>query len=153
MISKAIIIWTLIGLFSGIALIYFSRKNHKLERAILSLGLPGAALVYMVFAVISGELEWIGIEALGVFLFAVFYYLGRRVHFVWIGIGWLLHPLWDYILHLIGPGQHVAPSEYAVLCIMFDFVIALYIFSFPERFKKKKMWPEKKTFLHLQEGQ
>jgi hypothetical protein len=42
-----------------------------------------------------------------------------------------LHPLWDVLLHYIGPGQAFTPWTYAIACISFDWLVAIYISSSP----------------------
>ena len=75
-----------------------------------------------------GNSVWIAIEALGVFVYALFYWLSTKYSAIWLSLGWLLHPVWDVVLHLFGPGAHVAPEWYAVACLSFDIVVAAYIF-------------------------
>jgi hypothetical protein len=41
--------------------------------------------------------------------------------------GWALHPFWDIPLHLFGPGNGFAPASYAISCLTWDWVVALYI--------------------------
>ncbi|TKB43139.1 DUF6010 family protein [Thalassotalea mangrovi] len=46
---------------------------------------------------------------------------------IWLALGWLLHPVWDIGLHLQGPGWHIVPPWYAVACVSFDILVAIYI--------------------------
>jgi hypothetical protein len=46
----------------------------------------------------------------------------------WLALGYLLHPLWDFGVHHIGPGWTFAPPPYVIACISFDWVVAAYIF-------------------------
>jgi hypothetical protein len=46
----------------------------------------------------------------------------------WLALGYLLHPLWDFGAHHIGPGWSFAPQPYVIACISFDWVVAAYIF-------------------------
>jgi hypothetical protein len=45
----------------------------------------------------------------------------------WLAAGWALHPLWDYLLHYLGAGHLFTPWTYAIACISFDWLIAVYI--------------------------
>ncbi len=119
----------LLGLVAVWPLLHFAhQKRLKTVRRLLGQGLVVAALIYIGFAIIWGDLTWIGIETLGVLIYSACYWLSNKFSIVWVGIGWLLHPLWDVFLHLIGPGNHVAPEWYAIACISFDVAVALYIF-------------------------
>lgn len=44
-----------------------------------------------------------------------------------VGDRWAAHPLWDVGLHLLGGGRDFAPAWYAIACISFDGVVALYL--------------------------
>jgi hypothetical protein len=45
----------------------------------------------------------------------------------WIAAGWAAHPLWDFPLHYLGPGHSFAPESWAIACVSFDLVVAVYI--------------------------
>ena len=53
-------------------------------------------------------------------IYGLFYALALKHGILWLGLGWLLHPLWDLLLHLYGPGHHVVPQWYAWACLSFD---------------------------------
>jgi hypothetical protein len=38
-----------------------------------------------------------------------------------------LHPLWDVVLHYVGPGHSFTPWAYAIACVSFDWLVAIYI--------------------------
>jgi hypothetical protein len=38
-----------------------------------------------------------------------------------------LHPVWDILLHYVGPGHTFAPETYTIPCITFDLGVAAYI--------------------------
>ena len=38
-----------------------------------------------------------------------------------------LHPFWDVVLHYIGPGHAFTPWAYAIACVSFDWIVAIYI--------------------------
>jgi hypothetical protein len=38
-----------------------------------------------------------------------------------------LHPLWDFVLHYIGAGRLFTPWTYAIACVSFDWLVAIYI--------------------------
>ena len=65
-----------------------------------------------------------------VIVFGTLALLGLRGSPYWIAAGWALHPFWDVVLHYIGPGQSFTPWTYAIACITFDWLVALYIAIF-----------------------
>lgn len=122
-----IAIWLLLGLLSVIPLLGIVHQID-LEKTgkILGVFLVAAALVYVGFAQRFGNATWLGIETLSVLIYGGFYWLAHRFSWLWLAVGWLLHPVWD-LLHLVGPGDHLAPDWYTVACIGFDMLIATYI--------------------------
>ena len=120
--------WFIIGLVLGSLLILMGRRlSSKKEKDFLALSLLIAALVYIGFALISGSNYWLGIEGIGVLVYGTFAFLGYRYAAIWVGLGWLIHPLWDAVLHLYGAGHVIAPDWYTVACISFDVVVGVYI--------------------------
>jgi hypothetical protein len=67
------------------------------------------------------------VELAQVIVFGTLGLLGLRGSPYWIAAGWALHPFWDYVLHYIGPGHTFTPWTYAIACISFDWLIAIYI--------------------------
>lgn len=120
--------WFVAGLLAGAWYLQFAQRGHVgRERKAYTNGLLIAGMVYVLFALVWGDARWVGIEVLGVAACAVLVWLGRHHHFLWVGLGWLLHPLWDVALHLRGPGAHVVPAWYAVACVSFDVLLAVAI--------------------------
>ena len=123
-------IWFAVGFVAALPLLVFA---HRLKRRtmtrLMGRSLIAAAIIYIGFAALWGDAEWLAIETLGVVIYGFFYWLAIKHSDLWIGVGWLLHPVWDVALHLLGPGSHVAPAWYAVACLSFDFVVAAYIFK------------------------
>jgi hypothetical protein len=100
-------------------------------RALLAIFLITAAAAYFGFAVLAGAGPiWTLVELVGVIVFGTMALLGLRGSPWWLAVGWALHPLWDVVLHLIGPGGSFASQPYAVACITFDWVVAAYIAIF-----------------------
>ena len=136
--------WLVAGLLGACPLLYYANKLHpKASAKLLGRSLVIAALIYVGFAVLWGDGYWLQIESTGVALYGVFYWLGLRYHMYWIGLGWLLHPVWDIVLHLLGPGVHVVPEWYAIACVSFDFAVAAFIFivyssSFKQTSQRRK---------------
>ena len=123
------VLWLVLGLFFGAALIMYARKYRaKGEKIILAKALIVAAIIYVLFAIIWGNTTWMVIEIIGVPTYGLFAWAAMRYSSYWLAIGWLLHPLWDAWLHLLGPGKTVAPAWYAIACITFDILVAGYIF-------------------------
>jgi Family of unknown function (DUF6010) len=107
----------------------FTREIYG--RALLAIFLIAAAAAYFGFAVLaSAGPIWILIELVGVIVFGTMALLGLSGSPWWIAAGWAMHPLWDVVLHLIGPGGTFASQPYAVACVSFDWVVAAYIAVF-----------------------
>lgn len=120
-----LVVWLVAGLLSGWWYIRFASKGHyRREQKAYSNGLVIAAVIYVVFALFHLDVTWICIELLGVVACVIFAWLGRRVSFYFVAAGWLVHPAWDVLLHLAGPGRHIAPDWYAIACLSFDFLLA-----------------------------
>lgn len=97
-------------------------------RSFLVIFLFAAAGAYFGFAVASGVgLSWTLVELAQIVFFGTMGLLSLRGSVYWLVAGWALHPFWDAGLHYLGPGTSFAPMPYAVACISFDFVVAIYI--------------------------
>ena len=121
-------LWWVLGLLAVAPLLWYAETLRAETRwTLLGRTLVIAALIYFVFALLWGDARWLGIESLGVMAYGTFYWLGSRYSVLWLALGWLLHPLWDVSLHLLGPGAHIAPDWYAVACASFDMAVAGYI--------------------------
>lgn len=121
-------LWFVLGLLAVWPLLAVANKlPFGTMHLLLGQSLVVAAVIYLVFALLWGDMDWVVIELLGVGAYGVFYVLSRRLSIFWLAAGWLLHPLWDVLLHLKGPGQDVVPDWYAVACLSFDVAVASYI--------------------------
>lgn len=69
---------------------------------------------------------WLLIELLQCIAFGALGLAGWRGAAKWLALGWALHPIWDFGLHYIGPGDF-APWAYTIACLSFDWVVAAYI--------------------------
>jgi hypothetical protein len=101
-------------------------------RAVLVIFLFAAAGAYFGFATVGREVVdarpiWTLVELLQVVVFGTMALLGLRGSPYWLAAGWALHPIWDVLLHYLGPGQAFTPWTYAIACISFDWLVALYI--------------------------
>jgi hypothetical protein len=101
-------------------------------RSVLVIFLFAAAGAYFGFATVGREVTgapaiWTPIELLQVVVFGTMALLGLRGSPYWLAAGWALHPLWDVLMHYIGPGQAFTPWTYAIACVSFDWLVALYI--------------------------
>jgi len=120
--------WLVIGAIAVVPLLIFAEKlppraMHKL----LGRSLIIAAIIYIGFALIWGNTQWLLIEIIGVGAYAIFYWTSLKWGIIWLSLGWLLHPVWDIAVHLFGPGHEVAPAGYAVACVSFDIAVAVYL--------------------------
>lgn len=120
---------TALWLLAGIALggLFILIAGITSERIVLSVGLPVATIIYVGFAAMWANGPWLAIELLGVAVYGSVGWLGLRRSAWWLVAGWTLHPVWDVVLHLVGPGAAFAPVPYAVSCITFDLLVALYV--------------------------
>ena len=123
------IIWLILGLILGaIFLLYARRYANREEKFIITSGLVLAAIIYVGFALVWGNTTWLGIEIVGILFYAFFAWASIYHANYWLALGWLLHPMWDFGLHLMEAGSTIAPEWYAVACISFDFLVAGYVF-------------------------
>lgn len=86
-----------------------------------------AAFIYVLFWLKAPTTSWLFIELSGVLLYTGIAWAG--VHYkknAWVGAGWLLHVLWDVLLHSNGHPGYV-PYFYPALCIGFDLVLGTYL--------------------------
>ena len=100
-------------------------------RSVLVIFLFIAAGAYFGFAIVGREVvgtqpNWMLVELVQVVVFATLALLGLRGSPYWLAAGWALHPLWDFVLHYIGPGHSFTPWTYAIACVSFDWLIAVY---------------------------
>lgn len=103
-------------------------------RTLLATILFAAAGAYFGFAFRLGLTEiWVLIELLQCVAFGALGLYGWRGSAKWLALAWLLHPVWDFPLHYLGPGQSYAPTNYVIFCISFDWVVAAYIFLYYRR--------------------
>ena len=93
----------------------------------VAIGLVVAALIYVGFAVVWGDAQWVLIEALGLPIYGGMAWLGLKRSPIWLGIGWMLHMPWDLFVHYIGPGFHVVPVWYMFACFSFDLIAGIYL--------------------------
>jgi hypothetical protein len=93
---------------------------------VIFLILAGGAYFGFATAALTSGL-WLLAELLHVLVIGAMGLQGLRGSPYWIAGGWALHPLWDWPLHYLGPGNAFAPDFYAIACITFDWLVALYI--------------------------
>jgi hypothetical protein len=98
-------------------------------RTLLATVLFVAAGAYLGFAFSPGTPRiYLLIELLQGIAFGILGLYGWRGSSNWLLLGWLLHPVWDFGVHYLGPGDGYAPLGYVIACISFDWVVAAYIF-------------------------
>ncbi|MBL4781565.1 MAG: hypothetical protein JKX92_04930 [Porticoccaceae bacterium] len=121
-------LWLVLGLIAAAPLLWFVNKlSNNLAHLVLGVSLVVAAILYLVFALVMGDLTWVFIEVVGLPIYGFFYWLSYRYSIVWLSVGWFLHPVWDVLLHLCGPGNEVVPAWYSVACVSFDIALGVYI--------------------------
>jgi Family of unknown function (DUF6010) len=97
-------------------------------RSLLAVFLVIAGGAYVGFSIV-GEASgiWVFAELLQAVSLVALAILGLRRSPYWIAAGWALHPLWDVVLHFFGAGHDFAPESWAISCVSFDWIVALYI--------------------------
>lgn len=121
------------GAFGGavLALIAFLLSRFVKDfvgRTVLTIGLFVSAGAYFGFAIVGPASQiWVLIELLQVIAFSAIGLVGWKGSAKWLALGWVLHPLWDFGMHHLGPGRSFAPLTYVFACIAFDWVVAAYV--------------------------
>jgi hypothetical protein len=104
----------------------FTRDIIGRSLLVIFLLMAGGAYVGFAVGADAGGL-WFLAELAQVVVIGTMGLLGLRGSPYWIAAGWAVHPFWDFVLHYIGPGHTFAPADWAILCISFDWLVALYI--------------------------
>jgi glutaredoxin len=121
-------IYLIAGLILGLIFVLVAFAIKRKTRLILFVGLFFASLIYVFFALrgnASGT--WVIIEIVGVIIFTMIGYFGLRGSPWWLSIAWALHPIWDLGLHYFGPGRPFTPVSYAMACLTWDLLVAVFI--------------------------
>lgn len=131
-IMRAVLLEGAIG-GAALSLIAFLLSRFVSEvagRTLLVTVLFAAAGAYFGFAVVAPVSRiWLLIELLQCIAFGVLGLYGWRGSAKWLALGWVLHPVWDFGMHYVGPGSGVGPWTYAIACLTFDWVVATYILA------------------------
>jgi MFS family permease len=111
-----------------VALLISRLAGEIYGRALLAIVLFIAGGVYLGFAVGGGASGWWALaELVQGLILGVLGLLGLRGSPYWLAAGWALHPLWDVVLHHLGPGHEFAPEPWVIACVSFDLIIAAYL--------------------------
>jgi hypothetical protein len=127
---RAVLIEGAIGgaLLSLIAFLLSRFVKDILGRTALATGLFAAAGAYFGFAFNDQTSRiWVLLELIQVVAFSAMGLAGWKGSAKWLALGWALLPIWDFVLHYLGPGRSFAPLAYSISCITFDWVVAAYI--------------------------
>eukprot|EP00542_Grammatophora_oceanica_P019974 CAMPEP_0194050940 /NCGR_PEP_ID=MMETSP0009_2-20130614/37790_1 /TAXON_ID=210454 /ORGANISM="Grammatophora oceanica, Strain CCMP 410" /LENGTH=114 /DNA_ID=CAMNT_0038697813 /DNA_START=70 /DNA_END=411 /DNA_ORIENTATION=- len=103
-----------LGLSASVAFLYVAEQagNRNSEAAfdVLRFGLIGAALIYVGFASLAKEWDWVlNVELGGVLLYGIFCILSKVHSKYWLAVGWAAHPFWD-LFHLFDNGANFVPE-------------------------------------------
>lgn len=113
------------GILLAGPLIALANRAKSRWRRPYAIGLLVAAVLYVVFAVAGrAQGSWLALEASGVLLFGGAAWLGYRRLPIVLALGWVVHVLWDVLLHVRGTGAVYTPDWYPWVCVSFDLVIA-----------------------------
>jgi hypothetical protein len=126
-------IWLIVGSIGGLIFVAYAR-DHGLrgQVRVYALGLVAAAAIYVVLAALGGSVRWVGIEVLGVLVFAGIAALGLGMTPLWLAFGWAVHAVWDAGLHLFRQSG-VVGTWYPIACIPFDLIVAVAIVLYAVR--------------------
>jgi len=128
-----------VALFAGSLAAEAVMTRWMSKQRFWAMGLATAAAIYVGFAAAGGR-DWLALEAGGLASFGVLAAAAAWTDSVWIvALGWLLHPLWDVLLHasargpdhshwqvVPGVASHT-PSWYPGACIVFDLAAAAWV--------------------------
>lgn len=99
-------------------------KFPRVEEAQWALYLLLAALIYVAFAYRAEtpwpRTEWLGVAGYGALAVAGYFFSSKL-----LAVGWLLHALWDTVVH--GAHTPFVPEWYRWACLSFDVLAALWI--------------------------
>jgi len=118
-----------LGLIGSVIYIILIRKispSARKEFINFAIGLIVVAFVYIGFTIWHQANDWHLIELGGLLIYSLFAYLGIKYSVWYLAIGWLLHILWDVVLHM-GEAIYFVPNWYPPACLTFDAVVAAYI--------------------------
>lgn len=119
-----LVTWLAVGALGGLVFVGYARDHGRIgETRVYALGLVAAAAVYVVLAAMGRSLGWVGIEVVGVLLFAGIAALGLGMSAWWLVFGWAVHTVWDAALHLFS-GSGIVGTWYPIACIPFDLIVA-----------------------------
>jgi hypothetical protein len=119
------------AVLSLIAFLLSKFVDDIVGRTLLATALFAAAGAYFGFAVVARPPAiWGVLELLQVVAFGTLGLMGWKGSAKWLALGWLLHPVWDFGVHHLGPGRSFAPLTYVFACITFDSIVAAYIFIY-----------------------
>ena len=123
-------LWLLLGVAAALPYVAHARRHPRHQRRIYAVGLVVAALIYVAFAVVAGNVRAIGIELGGTVLFSLLAWIGLRLEPYVLAAGWAGHVAWDLLVHSIETSGY-APWWYAAACIGFDLFVAGFIAGTP----------------------
>jgi hypothetical protein len=133
MLDTELVKWMIVGGAGGVvtSLVAFLLSRFAgdiVGRTLLATVLFTAAGAYFGFAVVApvSPIWWL-IELLQCIAFGTLGLYGWRGSAKWLLLGWALHPVWDFVMHYIGPGRGIGPGFYSIACLTFDWIVALYI--------------------------
>lgn len=123
-------LWFGVGIVTAVIFLFYARsQGQPREFYILGTGLIIAAVIYVGFAALWGNDQWLLIEIAGIAIYGLFVFLALRFSPIWLAVGWAGHSLWDVALHLLGQGHAIAPEWYVIACLSFDLLVAGYILT------------------------
>lgn len=96
---------------------------------LFTLFLAFTACVYAGSALSDGRITWLSVESVMALIFFNLAFLGLTHSPIWVGLGFLLHGIWDMLHHPKIIKTKVV-RWFPPLCAAYDFIVAIFIFSF-----------------------
>lgn len=107
----------------------FYTYSMPVSYQLFALFLAYTACVYLGAALSDSRPVWISIEFFMSLLFFQLAFLGLLYSPIWLGLGFMLHGIWDMLHHPRIIKTRVV-NWFPPLCAVFDFILAVFILRF-----------------------
>ncbi|ETI67250.1 DUF6010 family protein [Neobacillus vireti] len=107
----------------------FITFTSPISYQLFALFLAYTACVYLGAALSDSRITWISIEFAVSFIFLNCALLGLLYSPIWIGLGFILHGIWDMLHHPKIIKTSVV-KWFPPICAVFDFIVAVFIVRF-----------------------
>lgn len=126
----------LVGIITAVAIVGLARSTKfENDRSFYPTVLIVIGFLYLLFGAIDGRIEVILFEGFIALIFTAIALLGYRKSLVIVGIGIILHGIFDITHHLILENRGI-PDFYAGFCFAVDVVLGGYVVFAAKTFQK-----------------